>query len=350
MRKSIKLSFTIIAVLILALTAAACGQEDEADPASNLANTTNTTAAAAPVQDLSPTKEEIAADGQSTVFYTFQDDADKTVTLTAKPERIIVLAPEFLPVLYELGGKAVGRITVNASPVPEAAEDIQQLGTVGQVNVEQLVALKPDLVIGSTTFDAKLTDLMASNKIPLALLKMSSFESVKEKAELFGIITGNETKAGELIAKIEADMAGISSKIPADQHPTFTVLNVTPSSISLQRSNTTALEIGHLLGMTNIAEGMSASPNSATSAPYSMEALVAAQPDFIFMTIHGAQDKGMAKIQQDLEKNPAWASLTAVKEKRAMVIPADKFLTNPGFNYAESMKLMAQIVYPEIFG
>jgi iron complex transport system substrate-binding protein len=333
--KVLKTSFAILSILLLSVTVAACG--GSANVAPKAANPTNS-------QSSTESPEKV------TEFLTFKDDMGKTVTLNATPNRIVVLAPQFLPMLYELEGKAVGRATTSASPVPKEAESVQQLGTVGQINMEQLLALNPDLVIGSPTFDAKLSDLMASNKIPLALMTMASFNDVKEKAKLFGKLIRNEDKAEQMIKKAEGNMDNIRKKLPSGKSPTFVVMNVTTSTISLQRANTTALEIGELLGLNNFAKDMNPSPNSATSAPYSMEALVAAQPDYIFMVIHGAQEPGKKKIQEDLEKNPAWASLTAVKEKKAMVIPADKFLTNPGFSYDASMEIMAKIVYPEIFG
>lgn len=329
LNKALKSSFALITLLVFALTVAACGQA---------ANVASDTGSQLPVENQ-----------EKTEFLTFEDDMGNRVTLNAKPERIVVLAPTFLPMLYELGGTAVGRSTTSSSPIPQDAEGIQQLGTVGQTNMEQLTALSPDLVIGSPNFDAGLADLMASNNIPFALMKMASFTDVKEKAALFGKIIGNEDKADQMIKQTEANMDEMIKKLPSGKSPTYVVLNVTSSSISIQRANTTALEIGDLLQLESIGANMEASPNSATSAPYSMETLVAAQPDFIFMAIHGAQEKGIAKIQEDLEKNPAWASLQAVKDNKALVLPADQFLTNPGFGYDAAMEYLAKIVYPEIF-
>ncbi|WP_054950675.1 ABC transporter substrate-binding protein [Numidum massiliense] len=282
-------------------------------------------------------------------FLTFTDDAKKTVTLVRQPKRIVVITPEFLKMLYALGGEAVGRMTTSSIQVPPEAEHVQQLGTINQINVEQLTALKPDLVIGAPSFHTKLSDVMASNDIPFALLQMRAFDDVKEKAELLGKIVGNEAKAVEEVARTEKGMQELAGKLTKGERPSFVVLNVSPKNVSIQRANTTALEIGDLLQMDNVAKQMDPSPDSQTSAPYSMEKLVEAQPDFIFITVHGAAEVGMKKVKEELEGNPAWASLKAVQNKRAVVIPSDKFLTNPGFAYDESMAYMARIVYPHIF-
>lgn len=293
-------------------------------------------------------EKETGTTNEENIYLTFKDDTDAEVVLKEKPERIAVLSSDSLAMLYDLGGQAVGRLT-SSSQIPEKAKDVPELGTANEINVEELVTLKPDLVIGTPTFHAKLAEVLESNGIPLALLKTASFEDVKEKAKLLGEIIGTEEKAEQLLQETESKMNEITAKIPAEDEKTVMILNVTPSSISIQKENTTALEIAELLGLNNIAEELDASPKSPSTAPYSMEKMVEKQPDFIFMTIHGAEGAGLKKIETDLKENPAWASLNAVKNNQAVVLPSQLFLVNPGFHYYESMNTMASIVYPELF-
>lgn len=293
-------------------------------------------------------KTETNAINEESFYLTFNDDTDTEVVLKEKPERIAVLSSDSLAMLYELGGQAVGRLT-SSTPVPEEAKDVPELGTANEINVEELVALKPDLVIGTPTFHAKLADVLESNGIPLALLKTASFDDVKEKAKLFGKIIGAEEKADQLLAETESKMNETIAKIPTDDKKTVMILNVTPSSISIQKDNTTALEVAELLGFDNIAEELEASQKSPSTAPYSMEKMVEKQPDYIFMTIHGAEGAGLKKIESELKENPAWASLNAVKNNKAVVLPSQLFLVNPGFHYSEALDTMASIAYPELF-
>ncbi|MBT2218646.1 ABC transporter substrate-binding protein [Virgibacillus dakarensis] len=304
-------------------------------------------------EESSVQKEEAAprlAESEAEPFLEFADDSGEEVVLEEKPERIVVLAPEMLKMVYDLDGEAVGRMTPSSIPVPEAAENVPALGTVSQINTEALSALDPDLVIGSPNFHGDLRGLMESSDIPFALLQMRSFEDVKEKANLLGKILGKEDKASQMIAKAEAEMAAIQKRLPKGEAPSVVVLNVTPKSVSVQRANTTAIEIGELLGVKNVGENMEANPDSQTSAPYSLETLAEAQPDYVLLTIHGPEAAGQKKIEEELKGNPAWASLNAVKEGNVHLIPSEKYLSNPGFDYADTMEHMAQIVYPEVFG
>lgn len=317
--------FVVTLVLLITLVVTACGQSPD------------------------PTAQGDEGKTTSAPFLKFRDDTGKTVTLKEQPKRIVVLSPEFLTLLYDLEGEAVGRISTYSSPVPKAAQDLPEVGTINQINVEKLVALNPDFVIGTPSFHGKLSDLMKRNEIPFALMQMRSFNDVKEKAALLGQITGNEGKAKQRLKETEGKMEDISAKLPKSG-PSFVVLNVTPSNVSIQRANTTALEIGELLRMDNLAKPMNPKPDgSQTSVPYSMEALVEAQPDYVFITIHGAQEQGEKKIKKELEGNPAWASLKAVQQGRVRVIPSARYLTNPGLAYDQSMLHMAKIVYPDIF-
>ncbi len=78
-----------------------------------------------------------------------------------------------------------------------------------------------------------------------------------------------------------------------------------------------------------------------------MESLVQADPDVIFFTSMGSSDKIEKRIKDDVESNPAWASLTAVKEGRVYVLPENYFLLNPGLDYPQAVAYMANLVYPE---
>ncbi|WP_347835951.1 ABC transporter substrate-binding protein [Gracilibacillus sp. JCM 18860] len=267
-------------------------------------------------QNESSSKEAVAKnqDDIDQEQLSFTDSMEREVILEKRPEKIVVLSPEMLKMIYDLGGEAVGRMSTSAIPIPEEAQDLPELGTVNQINTEQLVALSPDLVIGSPNFHANLEGIMESSNIPFALLQMRSFDDVKEVALLIGEILDKEDIASQKIKEAEEEISNLQNKLPQDDHPSVVVLNVTAKSVSVQRANTTAIEIGDLLHVENIGKDMQANPDSQTSAPYSLETIVEKQPDYVLLTIHGSVDAGKEKIKEDLEANPAWNSLKAVQE------------------------------------
>ncbi|CAG7648320.1 Fe(3+)-citrate-binding protein YfmC [Paenibacillus solanacearum] len=280
---------------------------------------------------------------------TFQDDTGRSVRLKAEPQQIVVLSPQLLDLLYAVGGTAIARTSASGGNVPEQAKPIEDIGGMTTVNTEKLLSLKPDLVIGSPNFHCDLTPILDASSIPFALFNLSTYKDLKEKALLLGKLSGSESKANEELSKLDQRIGQYTGKVPADNTPTFVMLNVTPSSISIQRTNTVGLEVANMLKMKNVAESLDSPQNSQSTAPYSLEKLAELNPDYVFILIHGAKEAGEKKIQADLSSQPAWSSLRAVKERRMAVLSSDLFLSNPGFRLDESVASLAKLVYPERF-
>lgn len=78
---------------------------------------------------------------------TVTDDAGRTVSLARPAQRIIALAPHVTELLYAAGGagKVVG--VMNHSDYPAAAKTLPEVGSNSQLDIERIVALKPDLVV-----------------------------------------------------------------------------------------------------------------------------------------------------------------------------------------------------------
>lgn len=333
----------LLGSMLLALTSG-CGS-----PAGSQAR--ETTITSSPVTTVQATEAATVTDqGKSETFLSFTDDVGHEVTLSSRPQRIIVLSPQLLDLLYAVDGNAIARATSTGGAVPEEAKSIEDVGNMTSVNTEKLLSLKPDLVMGSTAFHRDLASVLEASGVPLALFNLSTYEDLREKALLFGKLAGTETKASEALAKLQGQIEELTAKVPTGSSPSFIMLNVTPSSISVQRENTVGLEVANLLHMNNVAATLTPSQKSPTTAPFSMEKIVELDPDYVFLLIHGAREEGEKIIETDLASQPAWASLRAVKEQHMAILPSDLLLSNPGFRFNESVEYLAKLVYPDIFG
>lgn len=126
------------------------------------------------------------------------DDTGRTVTLSAPAQRIISLAPHVTEVLFAAGAgdRLVG--AVDYSDYPEAARSIPRIGGYSNVDLEAIVALRPDLIIGwaSGNRNAHLDKLEALG-IPVYLNESRSLEGVAHSIEQFGRLAGTEAAADE---------------------------------------------------------------------------------------------------------------------------------------------------------
>ena len=75
------------------------------------------------------------------------DDAGRTVALTAPAERVVALAPHIVELLYAVGAgeRVVGAL--EGSDFPRAARDIPRVGSYRGIALEAIMAREPDLVV-----------------------------------------------------------------------------------------------------------------------------------------------------------------------------------------------------------
>ena len=76
-----------------------------------------------------------------------RDDDGNVITLQKPAQRIIAMAPHVTELLYAAGGgdKIVGAVTY--SDFPEAAKKLPRIGTNRQIDMERVIAMKPDLIV-----------------------------------------------------------------------------------------------------------------------------------------------------------------------------------------------------------
>ncbi|MCJ7842339.1 ABC transporter substrate-binding protein [Lederbergia sp. NSJ-179] len=294
-------------------------------------------------------KIEKDAAGKLTVV----DDLGNEVTLEKKPERIVVLSPSHLKLLYDLGGEAVGRTTLSPDRIPEGAEDIADVGHHTNVNIEEILALEPDLVIGNSILHKKLIPILADSHIPFINLDMILLEDVKRNAKLVGKILDNSELAAKKIGQLEQEIKEIQEKINhyrgKEEMKKIVIFNITPNNVTVNRENTIPGEISKLLGLTNIAEDAAPLEDNPTQTAFSLEKVVEVDPDMIFVVHHGDKSKAEERMDIDMKNSPAWSTLTAVQNDQVHFLPGNLFLSNSGLDYSESIQYLAKLVYPEVF-
>ncbi|WP_134686389.1 ABC transporter substrate-binding protein [Brevibacillus migulae] len=283
----------------------------------------------------------------SSSFLAFTDSTGQEIVLPQKPERIVFLAPEMLGLFYQLGGKAVGIATTPGIPVPDGAKAAENVGQIVNVSMEKITSLKPDLVIGQEFFHADLRKAFAANQIPFALLKMQSYEDFQQTGRLFGQIIGKPTVAEQALKDTDSRVQAIISRLPHTS-PTYAGMTIMPMGVYIQKKDSMTVDIAQRLKLHNVADEM-ASGDMPGYVPYSLEKLIEADPDFLFIVVHGTEEFGKQKLAEDMAKNPAWSSLRAVKEKRMHFLPS-AFEKTLGLEIDQAFAHMAKLAYPEVYG
>lgn len=279
---------------------------------------------------------------------TFTDSLGKSITLNKKPQRVVCLQTSFLDLWDLAGGKVVGRADTKES-VPAAAKDVETIGLYTSPNLEKILALQPDLVLISTDVSAQvaLIPILEKNNIQYAAFKYDTFKDYAKILKVYTELTDRadiyQAKGVEVAKKIDA----IIAKVPQNKKPNILLLLGSTKTVSVRLPNTTVGEMLQDLGTVNIAYDTKL--KSADMETFSMERVIEKNPDFIFVQTMGDIDETTARIKKDIEANPAWSYLKAVKEGKYIFLPKDLFLFKPNERYAEAYEELAKMLYPELF-
>jgi iron complex transport system substrate-binding protein len=236
-----------------------------------------------------------------------------TITLTAKPVKIVSLSPTSTEDLFAVGAGAQVRAVDNQSSYPASAPRTKLSGFTP--NVEAIAKYKPDLVIISNDNGGKLAKRLRALHIAVMLEPAATkLSDVYTQINQLGLATGHKPKAAALVAKMKSQIAQIVARVPKSGTPPTYYHELSPDLYSAT-SSTFIGQIYALLGLVNVAD--KAADASSGYPQLSAEYLVAANPDFVFL----ADTKCCQQDAATVAARPGWSSMAAVKDGN--VVPLD---------------------------
>lgn len=279
---------------------------------------------------------------------TYVDALGRNVELKKNPERVISLYNSYTEAWYLAGGTVIGRIE-STTGLPSAALNAEVVGTMSTPNIEKIIALKPDLLLIRKDMggQSEIISILDQNNIPYVAIEYESVKEYVDVMEFFTDLTGKKDLYKENGQDVLAQVESIVQKVPQDKKPSVLLMFGTSKGVTAKLPNYSVGMMLKDLGATNIAEGLSGVEGDTVT--FSMESVIAKDPDYIFVITMGDVKKAKERISKDVEENPAWASLTAVKNKRYIYLPAELFLYKANDRYAEAYEYLANILYPDVF-
>ena len=141
------------------------------------------------------------------------DDAGRAVVLAAPAQRIVSLAPHVTELLYAAGAGAKVVGVVQYSDYPEAARALPRVGGYTAVDMEVVVALKPDLVIAWKSGNRNQQyDRLEKLGIPVFVNEPRSLDDVARSLETFGRLAATPTEAGMAAAAFRARRDALAAR------------------------------------------------------------------------------------------------------------------------------------------
>lgn len=281
--------------------------------------------------------------GNGNVTYTYKD---QTITMKAAPKRVVELSAPLINMAYAVGGTSVAR-PETSSPIPEEAKSLPTLGHVQNINMETLVGMKPDLVLGEKNQNSKLESLLKSNKIPYILIQYDGINDNVPLLRFMGQIYDQQAKADNVVKTYEEGVKAVEDKAAAKTPAKVAVLRATGKDVTAETPKSICASMVEMLKMDNVITSHKDIKLDSKTVPYSLEQLSADDPDTIFIVTMGRQDEINKKLDESMRNNPSWAHLKAVQNNHVYFLEPDLFLMNPGIRTPEAMEKLYKLAYGE---
>lgn len=284
------------------------------------------------------------------------DALGRVVTFEEPPKRVISLAPSITEILFALGldDRVIG-VTEYCNYPPKVLELVKKgrisvIGGYWTPDVEKIIALKPDLVVGAagTRPHVALAEKLKELNIKTLYVGGSGatddvkvFMDIATVAKVFRV----EDRAEELINEIKSEISYISVKLKELNvtRPKVLILIGPPAWGLWSVGGDTFLGwIVSTAGGINIAQRFSGWPR------LDYEYIISQDPEVIIMTGMGAKPEDIVK---EFENSPL-KGVKAFRDGQIYVVDeeAGDILVRPGPRIGKAVKLVAQILYPGIFG
>ena len=286
----------------------------------------------------------------SNAAITVTDSTGATVHIPAEPKRIVFLNASNLEIFASLGGTAVGKPTSNSYPedIKASLKDIPEVGQIHAPNLEKIISLKPDLVVGTNVpFHVMLRKPLEMAGVPLYLNMINSYEDVLKSVDDFGRMAGKEKEAAAKRAQIEKDYAELTQAVQKGKGPKVLVIFGSPDSFNMSTKLSFSGDLVERLGGVNIAD-KAENVKDSSYVPLSMEFVAKENPDVVLLITMGGSKEILEKLRSNMRDNAIWHDVNAVKNNRVYQLPPSLFTVNPGTHTIEAMKIMKEYMYGDV--
>lgn len=313
-----------------------------------VSTTESTSQAVSQVDSPSSAPESASSQLESAGEVSITDSNGSQITLDTSAPRVVAAYGSFAEAWLLAGGELCG-VTQDALEQRNLGlpEDIAVVGTVKEPNAEEIIALEPDLVLlaSDITTQADIRDVLENAGLACAFFQVDTFADYAFMMEQLCAVTGREdlyeenvTQVGQQIEEAQANAALSSTR------PNVLLIRAFSTGIKAKTDDELAGAILKDLGAHNIADD-----HPSMLEDLSLEEVIAADPDYIFVTTMGDEQKALDYLNGLIQQNPAWSELSAVKEDRYIVLPKDLFHYKPNNRWGESYQYLGEILYPQLF-
>lgn len=233
------------------------------------------------------------------------------LTLNVPATRIVSLAPDLTELVYDVGAGADMVGAGSYSDYPDAAKKLRRVGNAFGFDLEEIVALRPDLVLawqGGTP--VKSIERLRALHLPVLVIGAQQLTDIAANLELVGKATAHEAEAHATARAFLAGLDKLRSRY-AGRKPVRVFYEISATPLYTIGGKQIISRLIELCGGRNIFGDL-----GALAAPVSLGVVIARDPQAI---ITGGDKAAAARLKEWHR----WPQISAVKTNSLFSIPGD---------------------------
>lgn len=274
-----------------------------------------------------------------------------SVVAASSPQRIISLSPNVTEILYGVG--AFDRVVAVSTfcEYPEAVKDLPRVGGWTDTSLEQVLGLRPDLVILTDAQAPLVEGRLRALGLATLVVRGQSLEDIFDAVAAIGEAVGNQQQATRLTETMHKELREVAAAVAGRDRPTvLVVVDRLPGTL---RDIYVATKGSYLTTLVEIAGGSPILPRAPHEyTQISAEALASFDPEVVFDMVQALNEPVAVPGVGDLAEDPTavWESvrIRAVANHRVYPI-TDKRYVHPSQFAIQAAREMARRLHPEAF-
>lgn len=270
---------------------------------------------------------------------TATDEAGRRVTVPDDPRRIVSFAPSITEIVFALGREDLLKGVSQFSDFPPAATRLPSVGSYIRLDLERIVALRPDLCFATKDGNPRdVVDRIHALGIPVYVVDPKDLEGVMTTIHRIGGLLNASPRAEAIIQEMQRRIGRVkSTAAKASRRPgVFFQIGISPI-VSVGES-TFINELIETAGGTNLAKGPTPYPR------FSREQVLALAPDVLIITSM-ARGGRFEEVKREWYK---WPSMPAVRNHHIFMVDSDVF-DRPSPRLVDGLEILARLIHPGLF-
>ena len=256
-----------------------------------------------------------------------KDDRGAVIQLQKAPKRVLTLLPSLTEAVCVLGAcdRLVG--VDRWSNWPAAVQALPRVGGLDDANIEAIVALKPDLVLASSS--SRLAQRLRALRVPVAEFEAQTLDDVPRVLKAVAMLLGRPNAADPVWADVQVQLKQAQVQVPPSVRGTRVYFEVATAPYAAGESSF----IGQLLTM--LGAGNVVSKQLGPFPKLNPEFVVRSDPDLIILSDHDVKA---------LAQRPGWAGMRALRQQKVCGLKSTDYdlLARPGPRLGQAASVLVR--------